>query len=106
MNPSPTFASVGSIVRRGTSRKGAGMPVGQAEIESIMNHFAESQRGGRCQQCGFEWRTSFEDASSLMRRTPGRYREIIRGHFEQARTSATGTGWSPNEYVWHVADAV
>src|SRR5687768_1576015 len=82
------------------------MPVTKAEIESIMNHFAESRRGGRCEECGFDWTISFSDASSIMRATPERYRELIDGHFEQACTSATGAPWSPSEYVWHVADAV
>lgn len=82
------------------------MPITQEEINSIMNHFAESQRGGRCRQCGFDWKTPFDEARSVISSTPRRYRHLIGGRSDEARTSASGASWSPSAYVWHCADAL
>lgn len=80
------------------------MPITQEEEESIMGHFAESQRGGRCKQCGFDWKTPFDEARSIISNAPGRYRDRIGDRFEDARTTSTGATWSPSAYVWHCAD--
>ena len=82
------------------------MSVAQEEIDSIMNHFAESQRGGECRQCGFDWKTPFDDARSVISSTPHRYQTLIGARMEEARTSAGGASWSPSAYVWHCADAL
>ena len=82
------------------------MPVTQEEISSIMNHFAESQRGGECRQCGFDWKTPFDEARSVISSTPRRFRHLMGGRSDEARTSASGASWSPSAYVWHCADAL
>ena len=82
------------------------MPITQDEISSIMNHFAESQRGGSCRQCGFDWKTPFDEARSVISSTPRRYRDLIGERPGKARTSANGASWSPSAYVWHCADTI
>lgn len=82
------------------------MPVAQEEIDSIMDHFAESQRGGKCRQCGFDWETPFDEARAVISSTPRRLRHLIGERADEARRSASVARWSPSAYVWHCADAI
>jgi len=82
------------------------MPVSEAEIRSIMAHFETWKSGGKCEQCGFDWRIPVEDAQRVIADAPRVCGEMLASERERARTSPAPGVWSPSAYVWHMADAM
>jgi hypothetical protein len=58
--------------------------------------------GDPCRECGFEWSTSLEDATTLVRNLPTSYEEVVAGAAGSERHRELA--WSVTAYVCHVSD--
>lgn len=58
----------------------------------------------RCEECGFVWEAPLLDHIRVVSRFPDRVYELIEGLEGVAYQRPKPDVWSPNEYVWHVAD--
>ena len=56
-----------------------------------------------CNECGYSWQTSYEDALRLIETAAARYGRLLEGHADAKRKPDPQT-WSPSGYVWHLSD--
>lgn len=82
------------------------MPVGPEEIESTKRHFATARAGGRCEECGFDWSASLQEAAGIITGSPRWCKDAIGDRLEDAVRPPGPGVWSPSAYVWHMADAI
>jgi len=82
------------------------VPVSEEEIQSIMKMFETAAAGGRCEQCGFDWTITPEDAEKLILETPTVTATLIGDRWDDARRKPGPKTWSPTGYVWHMTDAI
>ncbi|HZU14735.1 MAG TPA: DinB family protein [Chloroflexota bacterium] len=58
----------------------------------------------RCAECNFDWGTSTLEGLRIIDRLPRKAREVVEEMGSAAYHRSDPAVWSPNEYVWHLAD--
>jgi len=57
-----------------------------------------------CPECGFSWGIAVTGAVELVRGSPARYEEAVRGR--DATAPVLPGAWSPGQYLWHMVDVL
>jgi hypothetical protein len=58
----------------------------------------------QCAECGFNWDTPILDGLRVITRLPEAIGECIASRDDVLYERPVRTVWSPNEYIWHLAD--
>jgi hypothetical protein len=59
----------------------------------------------RCDECGFSWEISIENAVALIAGSPKRLASLLEGAERATRRPAPAV-WSPSSYLWHLVDVL
>ena len=57
-----------------------------------------------CAECGFSWDTPIADGLRIVERLPQAIQDAIAGGGQVLFERPSPQVWSPNEYIWHLAD--
>ena len=58
----------------------------------------------RCTECGFAWDTPILDSFRIIEQLPRDLRGVIEAGGDAVHQRPAPDVWSPNEYLWHLAD--